>query len=154
MTRHILLVACLAFGAGCGSTFSMSTPPGFVELDPERSRYDYRATTADGLVLAVRELEHEPQGAMEFWVRAIENRMRGRGGYALLETLDVKSADGVAGKQLRFGHDDEGARPHLYYVTVFVTPERLLLVEAGGTKEQMVAQAAEIDKAVAALRTR
>ncbi|MBI4702597.1 MAG: serine/threonine protein kinase [Deltaproteobacteria bacterium] len=140
--------------AGCGPSFAAVTPPGFVELEQgDYSPYDYRATTADGLVLAVREIEHDPKGEIGFWTRAIENRMRQRGGYALIETRDVKSADGLAGKQLRFGHD-EGQKPHLYYVTVFVTDATIYLLEAGGTKELMEKGTKEVDAAASGFRAK
>jgi len=155
--KHTLLAAALGaclLGTGCGPSFVASTPAGFVELEDDYDAYDYRATTADGLVLAVREIENDPKGPIDFWTRAIENRMRQRGGYALLETLDVKSADGVAGKQLRFGHDEDGNKPHLYYITLFVTDEAIFLLEAGGTKELMTENAAQIDGAIAKFRTK
>lgn len=132
--------------SGCGSSFAAATPPGFVELDDQET-YDYRATSADGLVLAVREIDHEPKGEVGFWTRAIENRMRQRGGYALLGTHDVKSKNGLDGKQLRFGHDESGT-PHLYYVTLFLTEKRIFLLEAGGTKELMTRHADAVDWAV------
>jgi hypothetical protein len=147
MLRTIYLaIAGLAL-AGCGHSFEATTPPGFVELEDQEA-YDYRATNADGLVLAVREIDHEPKGQMAFWTRAIENRMRQRGGYALLGTRDVKSKNGLDGKQLRFGHDESGT-PHLYYVTVFVTDKHIFVLEAGGTKELMEKNAADVDAAVA-----
>lgn len=112
-----LLISIAALGC---SVFRPATPPGFVEL-PDQDDYDYRATTADGVVIAVRAIEHEPGGELSFWVRAIEKHAREQNGYALLETLEVKNAQNLSGKQLRFGHD-EGKHPHLYYVTLFVTP--------------------------------
>ncbi|MBK7580983.1 MAG: serine/threonine protein kinase [Myxococcales bacterium] len=152
MNRLILgLVAGLAL-AGCGHSFEATTPPGFVELEDQEA-YDYRATTADGLVIAVREIDHEPKGSMAFWTRAIENRMRQRGGYALLGTRDVKTAGGLDGKQLRFGHDESG-KPHLYYVTLFVTDKYIFLLEAGGTKELVEKQSAELDQAVQGFRVK
>lgn len=119
---------------GCGPSFQVATPPGFVELDEDDSSYDYRATTADGLVLSVREIEHEPKGDLGFWVRAIENELRTRGGYAHLDTVPIKNRQGLEGRQLSFGHD-ESHRPHLYVLNVFVTDDYIYLVEAGGSKE-------------------
>ena len=146
--KHLYLaLACVALTSGCGPSFTAATPPGFVELDADYDNYDYRATTADGFVLAVREVEHDPKGDLNFWVRAIENEMRGRGGYALLETKSVKSAQGLAGRQLWFGHD-EGQKPHLYVVTVFVTDGWIYLLEAGGTKEQVDKQKQQLSWAV------
>jgi hypothetical protein len=140
--------------AACGPTFQATTPAGFVELEDEYDDFDYRATSADGVVVAVREIEHDPQGEAAFWIKAIKNRMRERAGYALLETKDVTSADGVKGTQLRFGHDQDGGKPHLYYVTLFVTPDTLFLLEAGGSKKLMTDNAADVDRAVAAFSTR
>ncbi len=148
-----LLAALGTLAVGCGPSFIAETPPGFVELDTDYDRYDYRATTAEGVVIAAREIDNESKAEEEFWLTAIKNKMRERGGYALLETLAVKSADGVAGTQLRFGHDDGNNTPHLYYLTVFVTESTIWLLEAGGTKELMTAQAAKVDRAVSAFRT-
>jgi hypothetical protein len=145
-TLRMLCAALLLGSAGCGSSFQAATPAGFVELE-DQEQYDYRATNADGLVIAVREIDHEPKGTIDFWTRAIENRMRQRGGYALLGSRDVKSASGVAGKQMRFGHD-EGNKPHVYHVTLFVTDSTLYVLEAGGTKEQIERHAAELDWSV------
>lgn len=151
--KRILFCAALALAA-CGHPFEATTPPSFVELpDNEYDNYDYRATTADGLVLAVRAIEHDPKGDMAFWVKAIKNRMRDRGGYALIEEKDVKSADGMPGHQLRFGHD-EAKHPHLYYLTVFVSEDWLYILETGGTKELVTAQAADIDAAVASFKAK
>ena len=138
-----LLVAALG---ACGANFKQPTPAGFVELE-DQERYDYRAVTADGLVIAVREMDHEPKGELSFWVDAITNHMRQRGGYALLDRREVKTASGAQGVQVRFGHD-QGSRPFLYYVTLFVTDDHIYLLEAGGSAEQMKKRARDVDWAV------
>ena len=137
-------------------SFKAATPPGFVEL-PDQEVYDYRATTADGVVIGIRELDHEPEGELAFWVAAIEKQLRERRGYALLETRDVVTARGLSGKQLRFGHD-QGRDPHLYFVTIlieeggFLSRSKLFLIEAGGKKELMEQQAEQIDYAITNFR--
>ena len=146
-TLEIVTTALAASLFAACTNFTAVTPKGFVELD-DQELYDYRATTADGLVIGVRELENEPQGELDFWARAIENQLRNNGGYALLETREVKSKDGVTGKQFRFGHD-EGKTPHLYYLAVWVTPDTIQILEIGGTKELVTKHAAEVDFAVA-----
>ena len=151
ITRAIVYLAAAA-ACGCGPAFHQPTPTGFVELRDQEA-YAYRAVTADGLVLAVRELAHEPKGELEFWTEAIANHMRQRGGYALLETRDVNNGDGLAGKQLRFGHD-ESSKPHLYYITVFVTDDHLYLLEAGGTREQMERRDEQLAWAVESFRAK
>jgi hypothetical protein len=146
MTLRFTFAVALLLAGGCGAGFHHPTPKGFVKLE-DQERYDFRAVTADGLVIAAREIEHEPKGEVDFWVQAVANHMRQRGGYALLETRDVKTARGLAGKQLRFGHD-EGSRPHLYYLTLFVTDETIYVLEAGGTREQMETSDKDIQAAV------
>ncbi len=142
----VLILAALG-AAACGPSFTAATPPDFVEVENDHDAYDYRATTADGLVLGIREIEHDPKGQIDFWVRAIQNRMRDVGGYALLETRDIQNARGVKGKQLRFGHD-EGKSPHLYTVSLFVTDDMIYVLEAGGTKELMERHADQLEWSV------
>lgn len=144
MRRYLSPILFALLLAGCGHAFQTATPPGFVELEDQESYgYDWRATTADGLVVAVRDIANEPKGPLEFWTRAIENSLRQRGGYALLGRRDVKNAQGLTGVELRFGHD-EAQKPHLYTVTIFVTDSHIYLLEAGGSKEQMEANAKEL----------
>ncbi|MBN1612502.1 MAG: serine/threonine protein kinase [Polyangiaceae bacterium] len=130
--KRLLSIAVLACAA-CGPSFKVATPTGFAELDDER--YDYRATSADGLVLAVRQIDHDPQADEAFWLKALKNRLHDQG-YALLEERPVTSAGGVKGTLLRFGHDEQGG-PHLYLVALYVTEDYLFLFEAGGTEEQV-----------------
>jgi hypothetical protein len=144
MRKALLLVSFLV--GGCHADFEIARPTGFVELE-DQTAYDWRATTADGLVLAVREIDHDPPGAIDFWTKAVENVMRQRGGYALLGTQDVRTQSGLSGKQLRFGHD-EGSKPHLYYVTLIVTQSKIYLLEAGGTKDQVERNSPQLDWAI------
>ena len=139
---------------GCGPSFEAQTPSGFVELEESSyGPYDYRATTAEGVVIGAREIDNDVEGESEFWLTAIRNKMRERGGYALIKEVAVKSADGVAGTQLQFGHDDGNNKPHLYYLTVFVTTKTIWIVEIGGTKELMEKESAKVTQAVAGFRT-
>ena len=131
---------------GCGASFEPATPPGFIELE-EPGSYDYRATTADGLVIAARELDNPSKGELAFWSRAIENQLRNGSGYALLEIREIESKDGVPGAELRFGHD-QGNTPHLYYVALFATSKKLCLVEVGGPKDTVVKNAARVEWAI------
>jgi hypothetical protein len=154
-SSRALLNLLFALGAfACTPTFA--TPKGFVDLD-QGGTYDQRATTADGLVLAGREIENDPEGDLAFWSHAIENQMRLRGGYALLDKQKVKTRNGHEGEILRFGHD-EGNEPHLYYVALFVTPGTfwedgtIYLVEAGGPRALVEKNAASIDWAIRNVR--
>jgi hypothetical protein len=154
ITQTLLITLAALSAFACTPTFA--TPKGFVDLD-EQGTYDQRATTADGLVLAGREIENDPEGDLAFWSHAIENQMRMRGGYALLEKKKVKSTSGHDGEALRFGHD-EGNKPHLYTIAVYVTKGNfwhdgtIYLVEAGGPKELVEKNAASIDWAIRNVR--
>jgi hypothetical protein len=117
----------------CGRPFDVKTAPGFVELE-NQTTYDFRATTPEGVVMAVRVVDDEKRGDLAFWTQAMTLQLRDVSGYALLDVSDVSSRDGTRGKLLKFGHD-EGDKPFTYWVSVFPAQDRLFLVEAGGAKE-------------------
>jgi hypothetical protein len=140
-------LAALAALAGCGRPFVAATPPGFVDLKDRYESNETRSTTADGVVIGARAFDNDPKGEVSFWARAVENRLRDAGGYALLEKRDVTNRGGLKGTQLRFGHD-EGKEPHLYYITIFANDDRVFVLEAGGPKSQMERLSAQIDWSV------
>jgi len=150
--KRILLMLSLAAAsslatAGCGRSFVPATPPGFVDLGDTYPEGEYRATTADGAVIGIRAFDNDPKGELAFWSRALENRMRETGGYALLKKSAVTSRDGLVGTELDFGHD-EGRTPHLYRIALFVTDKKIFVIEAGGAKPEMERQASQIDWAI------
>lgn len=142
------LIAAALLTVGCGGRpFVPATPTGFVDLGDIYGDNEYRATTADGVVIGIRAFKNEPKGETAFWVKALENRMREVGGYALLEKRKVKNRGGLEGTQLRFGHD-EAKEPYIYILTIFTTEEHVYLVEAGGSKDEMARQDEQVDWAV------
>jgi hypothetical protein len=140
-----LLLASLA-SAACGHPFLPATPPGFVDMGLRYPDGEYRAATADGVVIGVRAFDNDPKGELPFWARAVELHMREAGGYALLDRRDV-AARGLTGVAMRFGHD-EGKTPYLYTVAIFVTEKKIYLFEAGGVKDEVAKQEAQIDWAM------
>ena len=143
--RHLVTLAAALFAlSGCGHPFRPATPAGFVDLGERYPDGEYRATTADGVVIGIRAFDNDPRGELAFWARALENRMRETGGYALLKKSAVTSRDGLVGTELDFGHD-EGRTPHLYRIALFVTDKKIFVLEAGGAKVEMDRQAAQID---------
>ncbi|NUP06941.1 MAG: serine/threonine protein kinase [Polyangiaceae bacterium] len=134
--------------AACGRPYEAHTPEGFVELTDGAREYDgsaheYRASTADGVVIGVRSWDNEPEVDLSLAVRALENRVRFGEGYALLTKKDV-TASGVKGMRLDFGHD-EGSEPFLYTVAIFVTDDHVHLVEAGGKRDLLERARPSID---------
>lgn len=133
-----IVATLLTIGTGCGRPFDVKTSNGFVELQNQAPDYDYRATTPDGVVTSIRAIDNDgaasERGDIGFWERAITLEMRDVQGYALLDAKDVTSADGTRGRQLKFGHDEDG-KPYAYWVTIYLAQSRIFLVEAGGKKE-------------------
>jgi hypothetical protein len=152
--RASLLALALGL-AGCQS-FVLKAPEDFVALDEGRGEFALRTTNAEGVVLAVREVENDRHGTLAFWRKAIENRVRAVNGYALLNEDEVHASTGEAGRRLSFGRD-EANQAFAYELTVFVTPETFLsdghvfVVEAGGKKVDFDATADKIRAAVAGI---
>lgn len=147
MRTPILLAIAFAALTGCGRPFVAATPPGFVDLGDRYGSSEYRATTADGVVIGVRAFDNDPKGEMAFWSRALERRMREMAGYALLDKREVKNRTGLTGLEMHFGHD-EGKAPYVYTVALFVTDAKVFVIEAGGLKAEVVKQEAQIDWAI------
>ena len=147
------LVAGLALStAACGRPFDVKTAPGFVPLE-NQATYDYRATTPEGVVVAVRVVDDEDRGDLAFWTQAVTLQLRDVSGYALLDVSDVKSRDCTKGKLLKFGHD-EGDKPFTYWVSIFPAQGRLFLVEAGGAKEAFERARPSVEWTLASVRVR
>jgi hypothetical protein len=134
--KALPLLVLLVLVAACGRPFDVKTASGFVEVEEETPLYDYRAVAPDGVAVAVRAVEVEEGTDLGFWERAVTLRMRELEGYALLEKRDVTSANGAKGRELVFGHDQEG-KPYLYRMRLYVSDEKLFVVEAGGARDQM-----------------
>jgi hypothetical protein len=77
--------------------------------------------------------------------------MREMEGYALLGRRNVRSADGVAGRELTFGHDEQG-KPFRYRMRLYVAGDQLVLAEAGGGSEQMKRLEPSVDFMLRTLR--
>ena|SRR5688572_8661894 len=125
----VMLAALGTLATGCARGFDINTPDGFAELD-DNDHYRYRATSAEGVVLAVRREQNDPEAGLDFWTKALENELAARG-YDLVATDAVKSKNGTDGKRLRYRVTKNG-RPNVLWVTVFVSGKRLVVVEAGG----------------------
>ena len=149
MKTIVKTAALSALLVGCGSP-PLTIPDDFVVLDDDYADYDVRATNAHGAVLAVREIDNDVEGNLSFWVDAVKNKLRNQGGYALLEEADVNAASGHAGHQLRFGRDQNG-QAYQYWVTLFVTPDTVWVVEAGGRGEVWTDAQARVEQAITTL---
>lgn len=152
-TNHLvtsLVAAAIALGAlatGCTPATALRTPPGFVQLDRDGD-YGYRATNAEGVVIAVRELDNDPRGDLDFWTVAVDARLRRT--YTAQSAHEVESDAGLPGRQIRY-RAVRGGRPHVYWATVFVDRDRVLLVEAGGDEAFFAESREAVERAVLSL---
>lgn len=146
MMRAFLAALAIALFIGttaCGRRIDAKAAPGFVELKDDPS-YHFRAVAPEGVAVAARVVRLDEPMDVAFWERAVALRMRELEGYALVDTKDVTARDGVPGRELVFGHDEQG-KPYVYRVRLFSHEKHLLVVEAGGAKEQMDRFAAQVD---------
>lgn len=149
-SRVLIILAALTLTA-C-STFDITTPSNMVAV--EKSSREYVAMTPDGVIL--RSLVHKQgdesnkevgRASLEFWVESVTERMRTRGGYALLAQSRVTSANGVEGAHLQFGRDQE-SETYLYNLTIFVTKKNVHVIDAGGEKARFEAVKPSIEAAI------
>ena len=121
--------------AACTTSTSLQTPPGFAVLEDQKE-YAYRATSAEGVVIAVRSEANKPSGNLDFWADAVDRDLRNRGYSLDAEPTAVRSASGVAGRQARYLTDDQGHK-YRFVTAVFVTKGRVWVVEAGGEEARV-----------------
>lgn len=133
------LVAVVALSA-CGPAAELSTPASFAELE-DQDAFEYRATSAQGVVIAVRAEDNEPRGNLDFWAGVLDAKLRGQGYEPTSEpeSSRVEAQGGLTGRVLSYSRT-ESRRAHRYVVAVFVTEDSVYLVEAGGDEAHFDAQ--------------
>lgn len=147
--KKLALALALAL-AGCAKSLGVAAAPGFVEVKDDPT-YDYRAIAPDGVAVAVRKVDIDDKTDLPFWERAVMLRTRELEGYALVAQNDVKSSDGSKGRELVFGHDEQG-KPFEYRMRLFVHGSKLVIAEAGGAKENMDRWRTSVDWMLASVR--
>lgn len=160
MNRSVLpMILMMALGASAGgcATFRMTTPAGFAELD-DNDDFDYRATNAEGVVVAVRSERNTLRGNLDFWAGAVSERLRTQGYAPDGAPRPVQNSSGLHGVQLRFLRDGNG-RVLRYWVTVFVRDSgflrrgRVFVIEAGGDREVFDRAIPAVERAIATFST-
>jgi hypothetical protein len=144
-------LAALSLSA-CGAPLQGRAARGFVEVKDDPS-YDFRAVAPEGVALAGRAVADPGAADVAFWERAVILRMREIDGYALLGAADVRAPDGSAGRELSFGHDEDG-KPYLYRVRLLVVKGKLVVIETGGHRAEVEKLAPSIAWMMGQLRVR
>jgi hypothetical protein len=137
MSHRALLIAFLLAGTvtlGCGPAARLDTPPGFAKLDKQKE-YVYRSTSAEGVVIAIRGEKNDPKGNLEFWADVIDRQLRNNRYKLDGKPADVHARSGQLGRQTRYTRED-GGRTYRFWATVFVTDEKVWVVEVGGDQER------------------
>jgi hypothetical protein len=138
------MIVALAFSAVACTGAQLATPAGFAKVEARDA--DYRATSPRGVVLSARTEKNLENANAQFWAEAIDVRLR-RDGYAHEADSDVRSVEGLSGRQLRYTRQDSG-RTYRYWVTVYATEKKVYVVEAGGDKEAFDPALPQIERAV------
>jgi hypothetical protein len=150
MKPSIKLIASALFllvplaSVACGPSAKLNAPPGFAHVEGE---YDDRISSARGVVIAARVEKNEPKANLEFWVEAIDLRLQQRGYVADGNPADVKSKAGIPGKALRYNYGGKK-----YWVDVYATDKRIILVEATGRAQDLTAGKDQIESAMQDVR--
>lgn len=140
----LLLTVCLA---ACHASFQ--TPRTFGKL-ARQARYEQRAASPHGVVIAVRKVKVREPASLEFWSDAVVQRLSAGQGYALIKAGETRAKSGQSGRLLQFGRDQHG-QTFDYWVAVFPRKKRLYLFEAGGRRDRFDKQRAEVEKALRSL---
>lgn len=141
--------SALATLQGCTSVAKLDTPSGFATV-PHDDTFAYRALSAKGVVLATRTEKNDLRGNTDFWSESIDLKLT-RAGYTKQGDVEVATARGLKGRQLRYSVERRG-REHRYWVTVFLKDDRVVLVEAAGDTEHFKAAEATVERSIATLR--
>jgi hypothetical protein len=141
-----MIALCSAALAGCAA-HTLTMPPNFVPFDkPGAQGYYARAVSADGVVVALRS-QPNPKGAtLDFWSEAARNELVEGRGYRFEAAHPVKSEGGATGSILAFTTETQGVK-FTYWLALFVQGDLILIAEAGGKTEALVAKADQIQKA-------
>jgi len=143
MLRKIALCLALAapFAVGCGPASRLSAPDGFAHLGGDG--FDDRVGSASGVVVGTRVVPNDPKANLDFWTKAIDLRLRQRGYEPEGAPADVKNSEGLPGRSMHYVFFD-GTRKNRYFLDVYATDRRILLVEAAGDANDLGANAPAI----------
>ena len=73
---HIYIIITVCIFSSCVS-YTITTPDGFAEYEQEGNVF--RAISADGIKIRVRQIENKPYGDAEMWMKSIKLYLDGNG---------------------------------------------------------------------------
>jgi hypothetical protein len=135
MKRQILTVFAAALVSGC-AVFQGTQPAGFAPWKDNDGRR-HRAASPDGVVWEIRSEKHDPVAGLDFWKRALRDRLGGRG-YKIVDSVAF-SMDGHPAFALEAGQDDQS-----WLVAIAPLAERIVVVEVEGPLQAYQKRRADI----------
>jgi hypothetical protein len=145
ISKLLLALSLLApLAIACGPSAKLASPNGFAHVGGD---YDDRITNAHGVVVGARVEKNEPQANLDFWVEAVDLRLKARGYEADGEAADVKNASGIPGRSL---HYKRGW--YRYWIDVYATEKRVVVVEATGDARDFDAAKTSVEASMRSVR--
>jgi len=123
MTISVVAIAALA---GCG-TFTGAHPRGFAPWSDNDGSI-YRAASPDGLVWRIRTESHDPVADLDFWKRALRDRLAGAQ-YLVTDSLQFAMGEHPA-FALESGQDNLA-----WLVAIAPVGKKIVVVEVSGPLE-------------------
>lgn len=125
---HLLLVLAALLFPGCGPHYRMDAPQEFVKYQRGHGRFAW--TTADGVRVKARDVKNDPKADLPFWTDALKRHLNARGYVQKSDTcFDTQTGRKACTVEWLVPRGNED---WVFGVTVFVTGDRVTLVEAAG----------------------
>ncbi len=155
MTSRLGLLTSLFLVSASLGCVSIDAPPSFLVID-DRGHHT-KMITADEAKFRIQELDDDNRGSFDFWSKALRSNFVDKRGYTLLESNDVRDANGQPGLELLFEATTQGYT-HRYLVTLFVIESsslsnKIRVAEYVATKDKFDAYLGEVRESIAKLRS-
>lgn len=131
--------------SGC-AVFEGAHPRGFAPWNDNDGR-NYTAASPDGVVWKIRSEPHDPVADLDFWKRALHDRLGG-GGYRIVDSMSF-AMDGRPAYALESGMDDKS-----WLIAIAPLEKRIVVVEVAGSLEAYQKRRSEILAALPSIKLR
>ncbi|HLF92331.1 MAG TPA: hypothetical protein VJB14_02645 [Planctomycetota bacterium] len=146
--RPLLIVIASLLTACESATYlrrAAECPEGYVPVDTARGEFRGRAISAAGVVLAIRERSNEQEASLDFWAEVVRKELTETQGYAVRASKEING-----GRAILFAAPNE--KTTSYYISLFVTPSKIVSVEVAGPREQVDLDLPRLEEYISKLR--
>ncbi len=143
----------LLAATGCNPPARITPPPGYVPLR-NAAPYDFKAVSARGMAVGMRSRANEHESAdLKYWSAAVEHQKVDLDGMTLAGRQAIRSKDDVEGVLFQF-ESGQGASTLTYLIALYVTPARIVTIEAAGSAELLSADLPAIKESITSATVR